>query len=209
MFWFSVNAIDWTEIKMSDRFSRYEIIDIAYFNSKFFMLLKDGDRFAISFTANGSSINYYDLAWQKTIPCAIAGGSDQLVVVGTEGISNTLSVLYTEIGESSNSWIKTTFDAPVRNQSLSESTLNDVLYVNGTWYVVGTIDEWNASKSMKFSHTGLVYKHRGSISSSSNFEPSDIQSSDCRRIYVYENQIFVNGSSHPQPDNCIFVEVSE
>lgn len=204
-FKFSNDAVTWQSVPFRVPYDSYEVMDIAYFKSQFFFLMRKNDIYAVAFTKNGQSIDYYTLAWQSKIkPTSINASESQIIVTAGEGQPEFATLMVSSTGTNASSWERIKVKMPYRDITNSVATLYDALWFNGEWIIVGTTQEWNNVKTYLFSHLGLALRCEGDITLTTEFVSDDIDARDLRKLYLANRRIIAFGQAWPTSDNCLF-----
>jgi hypothetical protein len=204
-FKFSKDAVTWNSVPFRVPYDSFEVIDIAYFKSQFFFLMRKNDVYAVAFTKNGQDIDFYTLAWQAKIkPTSINASDSQIIVTAGEDQPEFATLMVSSTGTGASTWERIKVKMPYRDITNSVATLYDALWFDNEWIIVGNIQEWNNAKTFLLSHEGLVLRCAGDITTTTEFVFDEIDARDLRKLYLANRRIISFGQAWPTSDNCLF-----
>lgn len=201
---YSNNLTDWAESKFTGRYVDYDCIDLTYFNSQFFVLLKHNDKYSIGYTKDLQEYNYYDLEWGKSQPTSLESSGTQMAITCNDELAERVTFYYTNDG-TKNTWSRFQCKTPYRTISNSLSELLSCAFYDNQWVFVGRVREYNNSRSMLFSYKPILYRIEGELTAKSQLIEDNIDSNDLTYVQVINDKLICYGKSHPNGDNCLFV----
>jgi hypothetical protein len=198
LFFFSTSNTNWLYTKLSDEYSSYDMIDVAYFNDVFYFLLIQDDKFAIAYTSDGVNMLYYNLTL-PFVPKAISSNDTHVVIVG--GKNNSCYLMHSKTGNV-NDW--TTLElTPDEHDTKHVRSFTDLVYTD-KWTIVGYSSRWNSINTRLISEKGLIYNINKELTKFINI---DNPSTDLKRVYVYGDSIYAIGHGFPNVDDFILKSI--
>ena len=201
---YSSDLTEWKESEFNGIYKDYDCIDLTYFDSTFFVLLKNDDKFAIGYTKDLQDYIYYDLEWGKSHPTSLESSGTQMVITCSDQLAERVSFYYTKDGKK-NEWSRYEIKTPYRTISNSLSELFSSAFYNNQWVFVGRVREYNNSRSMLFSYKPILLRIEGELTSKSVLIEDNIDSTDLTYVQAINDKLICYGKSHPNGDNCLFV----
>lgn len=200
---FSANLEDWKITEYAGKYLNYSTLDVTYFDGKFFVLLKYRDSYAIGYSSGLSEFTFYDIDWGKSVPNCLESNTNQMVVVCSEGLAERCAVYYTTTGVDT-MWNRIELKMPYRNITSSLSEMFSAAWLDNQWTFVGRVSEWNNSRSMLFSYTGVIFCCEGDVTPESNLILDSTDARDLTYIQNFNGKLFAWGQAHPNGDNCLY-----
>ena len=199
---YSSDLEEWKFAKFTGKYEAYTSLDITYFNSTFFVLLKKDDEYAIAYTKNLIDFKFYDLQWGVSKPNCIENNGSQMVILCSEGLAERCAIYYTSHGTKQD-WARIEVKPPYRSITNSISEMFSAAWGDNQWVFVGRVREWNNSRTMLFSHAAMMLRHEGDLTPESVLVNDNIDSNDLTYVQYINGKFYAYGHSHPNGERCL------
>lgn len=187
---------NWKEYKLPQEANNNIIIDIVFKDSKFYILVTDEKNYKIVICDNTMKFimlkNYVEYSnhsnYTKLVkPYALGTDGMKIVVVGCNN-QNNVSITYSF---SDDNWQTYTIHNTIAlDYDNCESTLYDVIYSNGEWILVGSIEQ--LINGMRIPLRGLCYRFQEDLTMTTPFLTDFVPINSLSRVYSTGDNLYAH-----------------